>query len=80
MRRTLTILEKRFRARLGRSVLSEIRRVRVNQICRMLVETNQSISQISSALGYIGIEHIARYFRTEKGMTPLAYRQRYGHN
>ncbi len=72
------VLEKRFRKLLGRSVLSEIRRVRVDQICRMLVETNQSISQIAFALGYEGIEHIARYFRAEKQMTPLAYRKQYG--
>jgi LacI family transcriptional regulator len=72
------VLEKRFRAFLGRSILSEIRRVRVDQICHMLLETNHSVSQIALALGYAGIEHIARYFRQEKGVTPLAFRKRYG--
>ncbi|MBU6398974.1 MAG: DNA-binding transcriptional regulator [Verrucomicrobia bacterium] len=72
------ILESRFRTTLGRSVLEEIRRWRVDRISRMLVETNQSVSQIALALGYGGVEHIARYFRRETGMTPLAYRRRYG--
>jgi LacI family transcriptional regulator len=72
------VLEKRFQRTLRRSILSEIRRVRVDQICRMLVETNQSISQIGSALGYSGTEHLARYFRQEKNMTPLAYRRKFG--
>jgi LacI family transcriptional regulator len=72
------VLEKRFRKLLGRSVLSEIRRVRVEHICRMLVETNQSVSQIALALGYDGVEHFARYFRAEVQMTPLAYRKRFG--
>ena len=63
---------------LGRSVLSEMRRVRVDQICRALVETNQSISPIALGLGYVGSEHFARYFRQEKKMSPLQYRQRFG--
>lgn len=72
------VLEKRFRKLLRRSALSEIRRVHVDQICRMLVETNQSIAQIAQALGYHGTEHVARYFRSEKQMTPLAYRAKFG--
>jgi LacI family transcriptional regulator len=72
------VLEKRFQQLLRRSVLKEIRRVRVGQICRMLVKTNEPISQIGSALGYAGTEHLARYFRQEMRMTPLAYRKEFG--
>ena len=72
------VLEKRFRRILGRSVLDEIRRVRVAQVARMLVETNLPISRIALALGYPSVKHIARSFRKEKGMTPLAYRKQYG--
>jgi LacI family transcriptional regulator len=72
------VLEKRFQTLLRRSILHEIRRVRVAQICRMLVETNESISQIGLALGYAGTEHLARFFRQEKQMTPLAYRRQFG--
>lgn len=71
-------LEQRFRRELGRSVLAEIKRARVDQVARMLVETNLSVSQIALALGYSGVENIARYFRSEKGMSPLAYRKLYG--
>ncbi len=72
------VLEKRFRALLDRSVLSEIRRIRVDQIARILLETHQPASQIALALGYESVEHIARYFRSEKGMSPLAYRREFG--
>lgn len=72
------VLEKRFRARLGRSVLAEIRRVRVDRIARMLAETNLTVSQIALELGFGGTEHVARYFRRELGMTPLAFRRRHG--
>ena len=64
-------LERRIRKVLGRSVLAEIRRVRVEQVARMLAETNLPVSQIALALGFEGVDHIARYFRREKGMSPL---------
>jgi LacI family transcriptional regulator len=72
------VLEKRFRKLLGRSVLSEIRRVRVAHICRLLAETNLSVSQIADSLGYTSIEHIARYFRSEMNSSPLTYRRQHG--
>ncbi|MBL9138279.1 MAG: DNA-binding transcriptional regulator [Verrucomicrobiales bacterium] len=72
------VLEKRFQVHLRRSALSEIRRIRVSQLCRLLAETSQPISQIAQTLGYTGAEHLARYFRREKDMSPLAYRQKYG--
>jgi LacI family transcriptional regulator len=71
------VLELRFRRVLGRSLLQEIRRVRVNQICRLLAETNQPISQVALALGFEGVEHFARYFRREMQMTPLTYRRKF---
>lgn len=72
------VLEKRFRLILGRSVLKEIRRIRADQIAQMLVETNQPVSQIALAFGFSGVEHVARYFCSEKKLSPLAYRQRFG--
>ena len=71
-------LQQRFRQILGRSVHDEIRRVRVQQVIQMLVETNLSISQIARMLGYTGIEHISRYFRQEMSMSPLTYRKKFG--
>ncbi len=72
------VLEKRFRTAVGRTILSEIRKARVDQISRMLVDTNQSISEIALATGFPGVEHFARYFRQERKTTPLAYRKTFG--
>jgi LacI family transcriptional regulator len=72
------VLEKRFKRVLKRSALQEIRHARVAAISRMLVETNQTIAQIALTLGFTSEEHIARYFRREQHMTPLAYRRLYG--
>lgn len=71
-------LERRFRASVGRSVLREIRRVRVEAISRMLLETSRSISEVAMATGFPGVEHFARYFRKERGTTPRIYRREHG--
>jgi len=72
------VLEKRFRKVLHCSILDEIRSVRAAQVAKMLVDSNLSISQIASALGYPTIKHIARSFRHKTGMTLLAYRKQFG--
>jgi len=71
-------LEKRFRDSLGRSVLDEIRRVRTDQIARLLLETELPVAQIAEQLGFADVQHIARYFRSAKSMSPLAYRKLHG--
>ena len=38
--------------------------------------TNMSISEIALKAGFGGIEHIARYFRKETGMSLREYRRR----
>lgn len=70
-------LYKRFQNVLGHSISNEIRYVRANEIARMLVETNMSISKIALSLGYHNTAHVARFFRHEKGLTPLEYRRQY---
>jgi LacI family transcriptional regulator len=72
------MLENRFRKLLGRSVMNEIRRVRTEQIARLLLETDLPVAQIADLLGFADVRHIARYFRAGKGISPLAYRKTYG--
>ena len=69
------VLEKKFRATLRRSIHREIRRVRVQYIQRLLVGTDMSIAEIAVKTGFDGIEHIARYFRKETGMSLRDYRK-----
>lgn len=72
-------LEQRFKEILNRSVYQEIRRVRVEQVTKMLLETTMPVYKIALTLGYSSSEHIARPFRKEKGMSPKEYRRRYGY-
>lgn len=74
------VLEKRFRRILNRSALEEIRRVRTDLIARMLVETTLPVAEIADSLGFNDLQHVARYFRAGKGLSPLAYRKQLGTN
>jgi len=67
-------LYDRFAQVLGRSVHEEIKRVRVDQLARLLATTNLPISKIATILGYSDIKNIARYFKQYKDMTPSQYR------
>lgn len=71
------VLERRFRRELNSSVLAEIRRVRTDQIARLLVETHLPISDIAESLGFPDGPHFARYFRAGKRVSPLAYRREF---
>jgi LacI family transcriptional regulator len=69
-------LERRFKEIFNRTIYEEIRRVRVQQIAKLLLDTNLTVSEISYTLGYMGDSHIRRYFKAETGLTPLEYRKK----
>jgi LacI family transcriptional regulator len=70
-------LEIRFRQEIGCSIRQHIRRIRTDQIVRLLVETDLPIGQIAETLGFSDIQHFARYFRAGKQMSPLAFRRKH---
>jgi LacI family transcriptional regulator len=71
-RRTLEIL---FRKTIHRSIYDEIRLVRIEWISKLLIETDLSISQITSLFNFTDVEHISRYFKKEKGIGLREFRK-----
>jgi LacI family transcriptional regulator len=72
------MLQDRFRRSLGRTVLEEIHRSRVDYISRLLAETDLTVSAIASALGYEMDAHLARFFARKAGHSPSSYRRIHG--
>ena len=70
-------LYTKFGDSIGTSVYEQIRRIRVTKICKMLIETNRSIKDIAFDFGFSSVDHIARFFRREKGITPTQYRAKF---
>ena len=72
------LLEQRFRGEFGCSILHEIRRVRTDKIAQLLMETQLPVREIADALGFADAQHFARYFRSARKISPLAYRRTLG--
>jgi len=70
-------LEARFRASVGRTVMQEVRRARVDVARRLLSTTNLSLPLIARQCGFTSAAVLHAVFRRETGMPPGAYRQRF---
>ncbi len=68
-------LEEKFKKILYRTINEEIKRVRVEQITQVLIESSLSISEITSLFNFTDAEHISRYFKKEKGMGLREFRK-----
>ncbi len=68
-------LERRFRARLGRSVLDELTRARLASVKALLEDTSLSIGEIVERTGYARPSHLAALFRKETGTTMRQWRR-----
>lgn len=65
-----------FKSITGKNFKEYLNTIRVNQAERLLVTTNQTISEISSACGYNDISYFIKVFREYNGMPPQTYRLR----
>jgi LacI family transcriptional regulator len=70
-------MEKAFLKHLGISPATELRRVRLDNAKRLLVETTDKISAIAYDCGYSNSSNLSFAFNRETGMSPRAYRNRY---
>ena len=68
------IMEKRVREATGQSVLQMIRSVRLAEVCRLLEETDLSISEIMARSGYQINSNLCVLFKRVHGMTMRQYR------
>jgi LacI family transcriptional regulator len=74
---TTRIIQKKFKYYLARSVSDVIDRARRELICRQLIESPKTISQIAYELDFISENHFSRYFRRLMKMSPTNYRRRH---
>jgi LacI family transcriptional regulator len=68
-------LEQRFVRLVGRSPAEEIRRVRIEEAKRLLVESDRSVAEISRATGFGHQDLLSRVFRRATGQTPTEFRR-----
>jgi LacI family transcriptional regulator len=69
-------LQRRFRTALGRSVVQELLRKRLDEARHLLRATNLPIADIGPKLGFHSDSYFYRSFRKRFGMTPAQYRRK----
>ena len=65
-----------FKKRTQKSFIDFLNDLRVGEAARMLLETTNTISEISYNCGFNNISNINRIFKKKKGSTPTDYRER----
>ena len=72
-------LEQRFVRLVGRTPAAEIRRVRIEEAKRLLVESDRSIANIGRVSGFSHQDLFSRVFRRSVGLTPSQFRRQHQH-
>jgi LacI family transcriptional regulator len=68
-------LEPRFKSVLGRTIRSEIQRVKVERVKELLLETSHPIKWVGEESGLKSPQYLNRIFREWVGMPPAASRR-----
>jgi LacI family transcriptional regulator len=69
-----SVLERRFRRVVGRSINNEIIRVRLNRAVELLAETKLELKQVARKAGFVSTSYMSAVFRERLGRTPGSYR------
>lgn len=66
---------KFFKKATGKTYSDYLNELRINEACRLLVQTEKSINQISFGCGFESLSYFNRVFLNKKGVTPSKYRK-----
>lgn len=67
---------RKFRKRLGLSVVEYIRILRLEMACMLLTAKKDSVSEIGERCGYPDVNYFIRCFKERYGVTPAVFRKR----
>ncbi|MEM5947497.1 AraC family transcriptional regulator [Spirochaetia bacterium 38H-sp] len=73
-----TTLRRHFIRAVGMSPLRFLTKTRVGQACKLLVKTDNSMTEIAEKTGFKDSNYFARQFKNITGMSPREYRKRQG--
>lgn len=73
---SLPYLSKKFKERTGVSFQSYLKRVRVNEACRLLANTDKKIEEVANLVGYYDTDCFRKAFREIVQCTPVEFRKK----
>jgi len=72
-----TTLERRVKRLLGRTIKSEITRVKLSRARLLLCETELPVAKIALRCGFSEPRYFCEVFRSHEGMTAMGYRRKF---
>ncbi|MFB9327794.1 helix-turn-helix domain-containing protein [Paenibacillus aurantiacus] len=70
-----TYLSQLFKKEVGENFVEYLSRLRIRYACKLLAETNMTVSQIGEKCGFNDYFYFTRIFKRLNGMTPTQYRE-----
>jgi len=70
-------VSKKIKQETGLTFSEHLKNTRIEQACRMLINTNLKIYEISSFIGYNNFKYFQELFKIKQGLTPSAYRRKF---
>ena len=64
-----------FKRETGQTVFHYLARIRIDNACRLLIDTGWPVSRLAWESGYANLSHFNRQFRQMTGQTPSEYKQ-----
>jgi LacI family transcriptional regulator len=78
LRISRSVLQRRFRASLRRSIYDIIAAARVARVKELLGGTGLPLAAISQLAGFKHVEHLCAFFKQRSGQTPGEFRKEHG--
>lgn len=66
---------KKFKAEVGTTPVNYLRKLRINQSKKLLLNSEFNITQIASAVGFQSIHHFSNVFKSLVGMSPSEFKE-----
>lgn len=70
-------LSASFKNKTGNTVIDYVNQVRLGQVTRRLINTEDPVAQIANECGFTNLANFNRHFKRMKGTTPVAFRREY---
>lgn len=75
---TSNYMSQVFKKEYGTGLLEYLSKLRIQQVCRLLVDTNMSLEQIAAEVGFSNARALSRSFAKIEGLNPGKYRLIHG--
>jgi AraC-like DNA-binding protein len=74
---SLSQFERRFKLVFQETPVRFILKIRINEACRLLVQTRYPLAHIARATGFFDQSYFSKQFSSRMGTSPRAYREKY---